>query len=437
MSQPHQATSQSGALFGSTGPSPTGVQPVGMAQTGPVHASEVSHIVMGASGGGLLLAIAGRTLRVGRYQFELHSISTEVDTAFDEVYCAVLHDQPLQWDPFVRVVTDLLRTNPSPSLMDKFFETAEPIAFVLIKNQRLEQACDYWRNILSAVTNAERAIRAKCHKGSGYFFWACSWFKRGDTDTGLLIMHEALVEDRRCQSCSSQIMPTWPNSSAAMVISLDKSLDYRHPASWWVDNQVDAIDQALRETSASLSANDIRSRLFLISDPETISLFIYSHSSLLRIESLNPDHRDNRFVGRLALGHLFQITVIIENLLKARSGNSGLFMAQIQELSSNIGGQLKMPIPSGNGSQYASHINNQIKSNANLLLSKLLDGTACYQDVNRTIVSAGDRPLCIAYALRNIGAHCIDAPAIIVEKLHLLRVQVLAVLAKCAEVYYP
>jgi len=435
MTQENQASSQLGGFIGSTGPMPTGFQQVGMAHTGPVDSAQVSRIRMGASGGAPLVANPSRILAAGRYQIELHSFSAEIDSAFDQAYEALVRDLPLPWDAFSRIVNGLLGMNPSPSEMDKFFQTAEPIAYIFIQEKRLEEACHYWQTILNLVTNAEISIQAKFHKGSGYFFWACSWFLRGDADTGLLIMHEAFIEDKRRLNCTSQ---TWPTSSASMVISLDKDQSQVHPASWWVNEQVIAINNALLESGSSLSADDIRRRLFLVSEPEAISLFVYSHSSLLRIESISPDHRDNRFVARLALGHLFQITVMLENVLKARSGTTGLFMAQIQELSNQIGGQLKTQIPlMNNGTQYASNISAQIRADANLLLGQLLNGTADYQDTGMTKVSICDKPLCIVYALRNVGAHCIDAPTIVAEELHALRVQTLAALARCVETYYP
>jgi len=247
-------------------------------------------------------------------------------------------------------------------------------------------------------------------------------------------MNKALIEDKRQQCCSNG---DWPNSSAAMVVTLDKSLNLLHPASWWVDEQVQAIDEALVSANLNLRTSDVRSRLFLSSDTELISLLIYSHSSILRIERLNLDHHDSKLLGTLALNHLFRITVIIENLLKARTGSLGSFMQQIQELSCQIGGQLKDQMPSQNGIQYASCINDQRKANASLLLRQLLDGTARYRDVGQTSVSNLDQPLCIAYVLRNIGAHDLDVPVIIAEEIHSLRVHVLATLVKCVEIYYP
>jgi hypothetical protein len=111
-------------------------------------------------------------------------------------------------------------------------------------------------------------------------------------------------------------------------------------------------------------------------------------------------------------------------------------MQQIQELSFQIGGQLKDPMPSKNGMQYASCINAQGNANADLILRQLIDGTAQYQDVGQTSVCDFDRPLCISYVLRNIGAHDLDAPLVIAEELRSLRIQVLATLAKCVEIYY-
>lgn len=407
---------------------------MGMAQTGPYHAPQTSPIRMGASIGRQFQGNDLRTLQIDEYQFVLHSISPEIDEVIDSVYRDILFDRPEQWGEFTQVTSRFLANTPSSIEMDKFFEAAEPITFVLIEGRRAEAACDYWRNVLSVITNVERALGREYHKGSGYFFWACSWFRRGDTNTGLLIMHKALIEDNRRQGCASQ---NWPSSSSAMVISLDKSPSYHHPASWWVDEQVAAIDNALLSTNSNLNANEIRRRLFMCSDPETISLLVYSHSAIHRIESLNLDHHDNKLLSSLALGHLFRITVFIESLLRLKSGRNGMFKEQIQELSSKLNGQLHRSLGTAKTATYASDINNQQLADAGLLLKQLVNGTACYQDVGKTKVSDVDRPLCIAYVLRNIGAHEVDAPMVIAKNLHSLRVQVLSVLAKCVSEYFP
>lgn len=406
-----------------------------MAQTGPYHAPQISPIRMGASIGRLIQGNDLRTLQIDTYQFELHSISPEIDEAIDSVYSDILFDRPEQWGQFAQVTSRFLANTPSSIEMDKFFEAAEPITSVLIEGGRAEAACDYWRNVLSVITNVERTLGRECHKGSGYFFWACSWFRRGDTDTGLLIMHKALIEDNRLQGCASQ---NWLNSSSAMVISLDKSPSYHHPASWWVDEQVAAIDNALLSTNSNLNANEIRRRLFMCSDPETISLLVYSHSAIHRIESLNLDHHDNKLLSSLALGHLFRITVFIESLLRLKSRSNGMFMEQIKELSWKMNGQLHMPWPTVRRKRdtYATNINAQQLADAGRLLEQLVNGTAYYQDAGKTKVSDADRPLCIAYVLRNIGAHEVDAPVVIAENLHSLRVQVLSVLAKCVDIYF-
>jgi hypothetical protein len=274
-----------------------------MAQTGPLDASQASPIRMGKSVGRLIQGSSLRILRIDLHEFELHSISEGVDKAFDAIYGDILRERSVNWVLFAEAANDFLASYPSPEEMDQFFEAAEPISFYIAEYSKIEEACDYWQKVLSVVTNNEKQLGRQYHKGSGYFFWACSWFGRGDTDTGMLVMNKALLEDKRKQSCSNRI---WPVSAAAMVVTLDNNPAFIHPAYWWVDEQVQAIDEALAEASLNLRTNDFRSRLFLGSDPELISILVYSHSSILRIERLNLDHHDGGLLGSLALSHLFR-----------------------------------------------------------------------------------------------------------------------------------
>jgi hypothetical protein len=173
-----------------------------------------------------------------------------MDKAFDAIYGDILRKGSVNWMLFAESVNDFLASNPSPEKMDQFFEAAEPISFYIAECSKIEEACNYWLKVLSVVTNNESQLGRQYHKGSGYFFWACSWFARGDVDAGMLIMNKALLEDKRKQSCSNGI---WPVSAATMVITLDNDPALNHPACWWVNEQVQAIDEALAEANQNLT----------------------------------------------------------------------------------------------------------------------------------------------------------------------------------------
>jgi hypothetical protein len=246
-------------------------------------------------------------------------------------------------------------------------------------------------------------------------------------------MHEALAEDRLYRNPSHL---NWPGTSADLVISLNNDMSLDHPASHWINEQVANIDSSLSSSNSGITSSEMRNRFFMQSDPASIFLFVYAHAALLRIESVNPSHRDNAFVGRLALGYLFHIAVVLENALQCKTGVKGLMEMQIKELSHKRHGILKVAISGQNGKQYTWDLNEQAKNDADLLLRSLLSGTPSFHVDGATIPSQ-DIPLCIAYVLRNLGGHCLDAPSIVAENLRDLRVQMLAALAACVLEYYP
>jgi hypothetical protein len=412
----------------------TSSQPVGMGVTGPVSVSSPEQVSMGSSSPSISPIGALRTYKTDRFEFTLHQISTSIDDSYNQLFSSILSGVEPNWSLFRHAAKELLGETQSPQVMDSFFEVAEPISSLLVRQGKLEAACCYWTNILDAVTSAEDVTGNKCHKGSGYYFWSCAHFARGDVDTALLLMHEALVEDKLYRNPARQ---AWPDTSASMVISLNNDITVHHPASQWINNQVIEIDNALSTANSGITADEIRSRFFMQSDPASVFLFIYAHAALLRIENVNPRHRDNVFVGRLALSYLFHIAVVIENALQHKTGITGFFGDQIKELSSRRGGLLKTLIPGQNRNrQYLSDLNRQSQDNPDMLLRGLLSGTSSFQ-IDGTCIACQDRPLCIAYVLRNLGGHCLDAPSVVAERLHDLRVQMLAVLAVCIREYYP
>ena len=162
------------------------------------------------------------------------------------------------------------------------------------------------------------------------------------------------------------------------------------------------MDSSLNSVNSGITASEMRNRFFIQSDPANVFLFVYANAALVRIESINPSHRDNAFVGRLALGYLFHIAVVLENALRCKTGINGLMEAQIKEPSDKRGGILRNAIPGHNGKQYTWDINDRVKGNADLLLQSLLSGTPSF-GVDSTSIPTQDIPLCIAYALRNLG----------------------------------
>jgi hypothetical protein len=193
------------------------------------------------------------------------------------------------------------------------------------------------------------------------------------------------------------------------------------------------LDAAFVAAGSALTTKDLRSRLFLVTDPADVFLLVYAHASLVRLASIRPEHRDNAFVGRLALGHLFHMAVVIERVIAARSGSSGLFAAQAAALSHALGGMLKKPVRAWGKQDHVGDINAQQKADPDRILRSLLDGTACY--AGRAVLPV-DVPLCVAYVLRNIGAHHSAAPDVVAERIEALRTHMLACLAACIETYY-
>jgi hypothetical protein len=371
-----------------------------------------------------------RVRKVAGEDVSLHNLSPRIDSAWDALYDQAMGAGIIQWPDFQGAVQDFVRGGVSPEAMNYFFESATPLWKLLTTAERYDTAAGIWSSVLDSVVTAEGVVGFPVHKGAGYYFWACNAFRRGDDEQGLLLMHEALVEDARTQKVAP---PAWPVGSAAKVVSLDAELLSTHPASWWVGYQVNGIKTALDEQKSKLGMADLRAKLFLGTEPANAFLFVHAHSSLLRLGRMPRGHRDNDFVARLALSHLFHLAVIAERLIAAKSARKGEFGAQIQELSERIGGNLRKPIPSGRGEQYASDINAQQSQDADALLRGLLGGTATY---GKMTVPDVDRALCIGYALRNQGGHQAAAPRVVADEVDSFRTQMVGLVATCIAAYY-
>jgi hypothetical protein len=379
--------------------------------------------------GGTGPAFPSRILDVPGHEISIHQLGLPIDVAYDTLYHqALVGSRSIEWSEFNLAVVDLVRTTPTATMMDHFFENATPLWKIFLKAGRHETANDYWSRMLSSVVEAEDAVGTQVHKGSGYYFWACNALERGDVDRGLLLMHEAVVEDSRTQGVAP---PAWPNTSATKVVSLDVERMGTHPASWWVAAQVAALNAALKAGGATIRAEEFRTRFLLNIDPASAFLFVHAHASLLELLRMPREHRDNDFVGRLALGHLFHLAIVIERAIKSRSGNTGLFKNQIEELSQRLGGKLKNPVTPNK--TYANDINTQQTADPDATLRRLLNGTATYEG---STVVAVDRPLCVSYVLRNVGGHSSAAPRIVSEKLDALCAEMLHALALCVGIFY-
>jgi hypothetical protein len=362
---------------------------------------------------------------VGGHTYEMPAVAPSIDAASNAVYQQVFGEQSPDWAAFNSAVVTFVASNPSVAEADRFLEKFTAALIKLLEELRYEVADDLWEHVITAVTDAEAATGTLIHKGTGYYFWAANSLTRGDLDRGLLLMHEAHGEDIRTYGLAR------PNTPAAKVVTLDNS--GTHPLASWVDEQTRGIQAALLASGSALGIADLRARLFDVTDSSNVFLFVQAHASLLHLARIPSTHRDSDFVGRLALGHLFHLAVVVERITSDRSGVVGLFGDQAKALSKAIGGKLHQPIPGMSGKQHAWDINDQQHTNADKTLRTLLAGTASY---GGTPVLSVDVPLCVAYVLRNVAGHQSGAPPVVAEQFDALRIQLVGAVAACTQAYY-
>lgn len=334
-----------------------------------------------------------RTIVIGE-PVTVSVLGTPLDSLVERLYMDYFAARDLPWDELdvsAAIYFDQHLTDPAAH--DAYFNNFISLWRHLMGQDKLPQAEFIWERALRPALAWEQAHPGQfLHKGTPYYFWAMTVIQRRDIDRGYLIVHRALDEDIRT---SGQQRPDTPGFALVSLNHEKPDQAFRQ----WVVLQAQHVEQLLYNYNAAhqrnLTMDQVKHR-FLSNPPRTEALFLFTYT-LARLINISdePVHvRTNPFAGQLELNLFFDVTLVIDAVIKAKNTTKWQFIDHAEYLLNASGHALN--------NQELGDINGLFKNSFDDTMRAALDGTLTLP------TKSLDRLQCdvaLAYGLRNYGAH--------------------------------
>jgi hypothetical protein len=334
-----------------------------------------------------------RTIVIGE-AVTMSVLGAPLDPLVERFYMDYFAGRALPWDELDVAAGTYFDQHPTdPSAHDDYFNNFISLWRHLMGRQNQLRAEFVWERALKPALAWEQAHPGQfLHKGTPYYFWAMTVILRRDMDRGYLIIHRALDEDIRTHE---QQCPDTPGF--ALV-----SLNYEKPDQAfrpWVVLQAQHVEQLLHNYNTvhqrNLTMDQVKQR-FLTNPPTTEALFLFTYT-LARLVNISdePIHvRANPFAGQLELNLFFDITLVIDAVIKVKDAPKWQFIDHAEYLLTTAGHALN--------NQELKDINSMFKNSFDDTVRAALDGTLTLPAKNLDHLQCD---IALAYGLRNYGAH--------------------------------
>jgi len=343
-----------------------------------------------------------------------NKLDPEMDIAFFALYEGFLTNITANIDKLVaeyfpafeKAATAYFAKRPiSNPVQEQFLNNLTPIWLTLRSIDRLGPAQRFWENVLSLIQNLESHFNIRIHKGSIFYYWGGTAILNGELEKGYSLMHSALIED-----AVTNKMPQ-PNTPAYRFVFLD----YNDPRQHFFDilsAQGQILETFLSHyetlSSTSLDRTNFRNK-FLASHPRPEAILLLAYT-VARIEKQfqNPAPApDNAFAGILDFNLLFDLVLVVDSSIQAKSNVGWEFFNLARHLSDTAGLDLVQA-----RLEYINSEQKRLGKFANVVIA-LLDRS--FQMPGGEHLSPLASDIAIAYCIRNHAAHNIVVQSLVPE----------------------
>jgi hypothetical protein len=364
---------------------------------------------------------------IGGQSISIESLDQIIDDKFISLHAAYFGREALKWASFEETAKSFFTKFPDPKsgMHDKYFNNFTVIWRSYLASRSFDRAEEIWRRALSPAISWERENPDKrIHKGTPYYFWGMTALERGDLDKGYALMHQAVTEDALTQG---KEYPSSPGFAFA-------SLNYAQPEQAfreWLYRQMVYINARQNQYSARYRRpfilKDFKDK-FLVNPPSVNIgfLFAYSVARLMQLAELPPYTLASRFAAQLEANILFDLALVIDGALKAKNPAKWKFIHHAEFLLAKVGCPLR--------EQDLIEVNQAFRADFEKTLSTILDRT--FTIPGNGSLSDAQSDVCLAYGMRNRGAHDVSAAPTIWKRFSDLEQALFNVLYSAVDVLY-
>lgn len=298
-------------------------------------------------------------------------------------------------------------------MADKYFENFTPLW-----NLSLRRNKNLWIKVWQMTDKWEQRNEYKLHKGTLFYFWATTALLHGDYDEGMILMHQALNEDRRKDPRKSRS----PDTPGYAFVSMDEK-----PCPYMRDltqAMVDFVKRRLSRYKGNLDYKALRTKFLDSFDPkfEDIKyLFSYSILRLMKLRSIHKARRlaDKQMSSLIFLNALGGLILVIDELFKIafKTQKSKHFRTHVYFYLKSKGAiSEKSPnayLKRLSSSKLSEKFAEEFIQNKPNTFKQFLSGN--FKDEKNNKVSETECQLLLCYCLRNFSAHNIKGVEIFWE----------------------
>lgn len=371
--------------------------------------------------------------QISGHRVQLYDLTPELNEQFQSFLETHFATGSLNWKEFRAASFDYFDQNSKIyGAHDYYFNNFTPVWKHFITQSDFKRAEEIWRIALKIAAEWEKKTADEIHKGTPYYFWGMNAILNNEIEKGFLLMHNALEEDKESRGKHN------PSTPARHFTHLNPSQE-----SQAFYDKVNSISNFLRyyleayrdQRGMDLTFSDFRS-LFL-EEPdlqETGFSFIYN---LFRLEMLvsrmRQIPRTNAFASVHQADVFFSFCRVLENILSYQLedtvGAEASMGNYLDNLSSNHGLSLHF------NDRLTAQINRDRQNGFQNTVSDLLQRDYNFEDGSAP--SSIETDLCLAYCIRNFGAHSIDDYSIIYKRVDDIAQRILYTLFFSIEKLYP
>ena len=350
------------------------------------------------------------TIKIDGY----YKMDPEIDKAFFTLFAGFLTNATADIDLLasryfpdfeIAAIAYFTRYPITTPIQNQFINNLTPIWNALLDIDRLGPAQQFWEQVLSLIKRLEKhyRIRRRIHKGSIYYYWGGTAIKNEEIEKGYELMHLALIEDRKTYKAGYKGTPAY---KFVYLDYIDTNQHFIHLLTSLVQVLNSYLPNYQSLSASKLNSTDFRSKLLATHPkPEVILLLAYTLSRIEQRFRYPPTEPKNAYAGVLDLNMLFDLVLVIDTSIQAKSKVGWEFFNLARHLSKSAGLDLSQ--------SKLEYINCQQKKKGNFakVVISLLNHSLPMPDGKPLSQLATD--IAIAFCIRNHAAHNIASQKLV------------------------
>jgi len=354
---------------------------------------------------------------IGGRLFEIENLDGEMNSLFRDLHIDHYGGPPCDRVRFREQALAFFDANqgrPQHDAHDRFFQNFYIIWSDFLEKQFYGRAAKLWESALDIAYDWEAANSAyEIHKGTPYYFWGVTCILNRQLDEALLLMHQALDEDKKTHGTET---PPTPAYSFVTLDPTQKNQFFREKVIEISDFVRTLLDNYNSTRGGCLTFPQLQSRFLRQTNvQEVVFHFVYGVIRLKDLlDEIYPRMKHNVFSSLLEANALFDLCLAVDAFVKSKYSSPparATFGTHLNFLSANREHGLPAPLSFVGGK--VGQLRSAFTGDFAGTLQDLLLAHSTFRFSDRSTLQPIEKDFAIAYGVRNFAGHRIENQPII------------------------